>query len=429
MLNNEFEKQVKSAMLLIAQEQIPNTPHRFPSDFEERLMQQTEESDNKQIHTKITKYESVQPCGTKDTERMPRILKWGGLAASVMVALTVGALVLHIQRNEMQQLSSVPVETIENKTVDSNVAEISTSTQASESRQTKTTVSTVEHPVTMSLSTESTTVSEQSFSIVNETRTLPLAETAPQQKAETTTVVTAVVQEQNEQSHEQAIEAMSIGDFDLDGTFTPADCAWAFLIRTASSNAISVIEILPITNEQREQCALISFEELSRIDTSGDAQQRIESDTEYYSNADAFDRDFPLSSIEYNAVMETGGLVYTYGLFPDLDIRGYLANQSYYNNILIEQLSALNQNPPAFNMQEQEKWINLRTMIGHYIHDLQIEKNNETHETVFRSGDDQPFGDVTWEQLLAELEDAKTWKGPIRFTISRFQDREIHEST
>ena len=43
MLNNEFEKQVESAMLLIAQEQISDTPHRFPPDFEARLVQQSAE--------------------------------------------------------------------------------------------------------------------------------------------------------------------------------------------------------------------------------------------------------------------------------------------------------------------------------------------------------------------------------------------------
>ena len=79
-------------------------------------------------------------------------------------------------------------------------------------------------------------------------------------------------------------------------------------------------------------------------------------------SGDAFDLDFPLSSIEFNSIMETGRLVYTYSLFPDLDVRSYLTNQSYYNDYLIEQLPTLNQNPPANNMQEQDKWMNLKTM-------------------------------------------------------------------
>ena len=380
MLNNAFEKQVESAMLFIAQEQIPDTPHRFPADFEARLMQQTADTGIGQTHTKTVQPQPIRVHKSKSAAPVSRLLTWGSLAAGFMAAITVGAVMLHEQRDEMQQFSGIPVETVENDSGDRDAAAVSTSAQTVENSQQETTV---KQSVNRILTTESTADFVQTSAAAIETQTIPETETVPH-NAETTAVVNAM-------DHEQTAEVNAVGDFDLDGAFTPADCAWAYLIRAASENGISVIEMLPITNEQREQCTLISFEELSRIDPFGDAQQRIEFDTEFYSDADAFDRDFPLSSIEYHSVMETGRLVFTYGLFPDLDVRTYLANQSYYNNILIE--------------------------------------NNETHEPVYRNSDDSPFEDVTWEQLLAELEDAKTWKGPIRFTTYPFQDREMREST
>lgn len=418
MLNKQFEEQLEAAMLCIAQEQIHDTPHRFPPDFEMRLMQRCGESEKAWIHTKAI--QSVPSRRHKAAERMPRLLTWGSLAAGVTVMLSIGAFMLHEQKNEMQ-LSSAQIEEVEIITMHSEAATASTDAPATKTEQTET-VCTVGQEMLMNSANETTSFPVQSSVTVNETQRLSDTEAASLQKQDTTDTVTTIVSE-------KAIEAKAVGDFDLDGVFSPADCAWASLIRSASVNAPSVIDMLPLTNEQLQQCALISFEDLSRIDPTGDAQQRIEFDTEYYSDADAFDLDFPLSSIEFNSIMETGRLVYTYSLFPDLDVRSYLTNQSYYNDYLIEQLPTLNQNPPANNMQEQDKWMNLKTMICHYIVDLAIEKNNETHEVTFRPGDDQPFGDVTWEQLLAELEDAKTWKGPIQFRISRTQDHDMHEST
>ncbi len=60
MLNNEFEKQVESAMLLIAQEQISDTPHRFPPDFEARLVQQSADTGIGQTHTKTAQPQPIR---------------------------------------------------------------------------------------------------------------------------------------------------------------------------------------------------------------------------------------------------------------------------------------------------------------------------------------------------------------------------------
>ena len=99
MLNNEFEKQVESAMLLIAQEQIPDTPHRFPPDFEARLVQQFADTGIRQTHTKTA--QPIRVHKSKTADHVSRLLTWGSLAAGVMAAVTVGAVMLHEQRNEL----------------------------------------------------------------------------------------------------------------------------------------------------------------------------------------------------------------------------------------------------------------------------------------------------------------------------------------
>lgn len=101
MLNNEFEKQVESAMLLIAQEQIPDTPHRFPPDFEARLIQQTADTGIEQTHMKTAQPQPIREHKSRSADFVSRLLTWGSLAAGVMAAVTVGAVMLHEQRDEL----------------------------------------------------------------------------------------------------------------------------------------------------------------------------------------------------------------------------------------------------------------------------------------------------------------------------------------
>ena len=426
MLNNEFEKQVESALLFIAQEQIPDTPHRFPSDFEAKLVQKATESGRGKTLTTTIQTHPAQPSRSTPVDRMPRILTWGSLAAGIMVAFTVGAVVLHVQQNEMQQLSSFPVETIEYEAAATSQTERSSNDSHIENTQTNTVTTIYEQNshADLNVAEQTTFFSEngETGAAMTTNATNRTQEVATNALQVTETQDTETVDTISNSEQDSIPEEIFVGDFDLDGCFTPADCAWAYLIRQASQS-IPVIDMLPLTDNQREQCALISYEELSRIDPNGDAQQRMEPDTEFYTSADTFEQEIPLSSLEYAAVMETGRLAYTFKLFPNLNVQEYLNRQSYYNNYIVEKLPDLQNDPPALNMQEQEKWITLRNMSAHYIHDLQIEKNNDTHEVIFKAGDDQLFGDVTWEQLLAALEEAKSWKGCVQFTLTAFQDQ------
>lgn len=181
MLNNEFEKQVESAMLLIAQEQIPDTPHRFPPDFEARLIQQTADTGIEQTHMKTAQPQPIRVHKSKSAGLVSRLLTWGSLAAGVMAAVTVGAVMLHEQRDEMQQLSSIPVETVENASSDRDAAAISTSTQPVENRQHETIA---EQAISSILTTESTASPAKTSVTAIETRSLPETETTASQKAD-----------------------------------------------------------------------------------------------------------------------------------------------------------------------------------------------------------------------------------------------------
>ena len=179
MLNNEFEKQVESAMLLIAQEQIPDTPHRFPPDFEARLIQQTADTGIEQTHMKTA--QPIREHKSKSAGLVSRLLTWGSLAAGVMAAVTVGAVMLHEQRDEMQQLSSIPVETVENVSSDRDAAAIFTSTPPVESRQHETIA---EQAISNILTTESAASPAKTSVTAIETRSLPETETTASQKAD-----------------------------------------------------------------------------------------------------------------------------------------------------------------------------------------------------------------------------------------------------
>ncbi len=299
MLNNEFEKQVESAMLFIAQEQIPDTPHRFSSDFEAKLMQKATESGKGKTLTSTIQPHLAQSSRPTPVDRMPRILTWGGLVAGIMVAVTVGAVVLHVQRNEMQQLSSVPVETVENITVDSDTAAISTSTQPVIINQQDTAV---EQSLTVNSVTESNSVPMQSSVTINETQ--PLLE------IETTAVVTVMNQE-------QVTEAVAVGDFDLDGAFTLADGALANLIFYYELNELT--NSYPLSSEQLQQADIIPG------DTRGGT-------------------DYPLGEQEINAINVAIRLKYEFGM-TELTVTQYLADQTYYDAYISEHTPKEWENP------------------------------------------------------------------------------------
>lgn len=147
MLNNEFEKQVESAMLLIAQEQIPDTPHRFPPDFEAWLVQQSADTGIGQTHTKTA--QPIRVHKSKSEDYVSRLLTWGSLAAGVMAAITVGAVMLHEQRDELtapknqdepaiQELlpESEPVSTVSDTTTSAVCTTVSASMTSTTSTQT-----------------------------------------------------------------------------------------------------------------------------------------------------------------------------------------------------------------------------------------------------------------------------------------------------
>ena len=295
MLNNEFEKQVESALLFIAQEQIPDTPHRFPSDFEAKLMQKATESGRGKTLTTTIQTHPAQPSRSTPVDRMPQILTWGSLAAGIMVAFTVGAVVLHVQRNEMQQLSSVPVETVENITVDSDTAAISTSTQPVVIYQQDTAV---EQSLTVYSVTESESVPMQSSATINETQ--PLLE------IETTAM-----------NQEQVTEAMAVGDFDLDGAFTLADGALANLIFYYELNELT--DSYPLSSEQLQQADIIPG------DTRGGT-------------------DYPLGEQEFNAINATVRLKYEFGM-TELTVIQYLADQTNYDAYIREHTPKEWENP------------------------------------------------------------------------------------
>lgn len=183
MLNKQFEEQLEAAMLCIAQEQIHDTPHRFPPDFEMRLMQKCGESEKAWIHTK-----AMQPVPSrrhKAAERMPRLLTWGSLAAGVTVMLSIGAFMLHEQKNEM--------------TAPRNQEKPEIQEQHPESGTTiaLTTAATTDKPVTTALShltsitLKQTTVSDTSFTAQTNPEkltTMYTAEPSSVQTADETTI-------------------------------------------------------------------------------------------------------------------------------------------------------------------------------------------------------------------------------------------------
>lgn len=295
MLNNEFEKQVESAMLLIAQEQIPDTPHRFPPDFEARLIQQTADTGIEQTHMKTA--QPIRVHKSKSADHVSRLLTWGSLAAGVMAAITVGAVMLHEQRDEMQQLSSIPVETVENVSSDRDAAAISTSTQPVENRQQETIV---KQSINSILTTESTASPAKTSVTAIETQTIPETETVPH-NAETTAVVTAMTQE-------QTAEVTAVGDFDLDGAFTLADGALANLIYFYEINELT--DRYPLSSEQLQQADIIPG------DTRGGT-------------------DYPLGEQEMNAINATIRLKYEFGM-TGLTVTQFLADQTYYYTYMSE---------------------------------------------------------------------------------------------
>ena len=181
MLNKQFEEQLEAAMLCIAQEQIHDTPHRFPPDFEMRLMQRCGESEKAWIHTKAM--QSVPSRRHKAAERMPRLLTWGNFAAGVTVMLSIGAFMLHEQKNEMQ-LSSAQIEEVEIITMHSEAATASTDAPATITEQTET-VCTVGQEMLMNSANETTSFPVQSSVTVNETQRLSDTEAATLQNTHT----------------------------------------------------------------------------------------------------------------------------------------------------------------------------------------------------------------------------------------------------
>lgn len=306
MLNNEFEKQVESAMLLIAQEQIPDTPHRFPPDFEARLIQQTADTGIEQTHMKTAQPQPIREHKSKSADHVSRLLTWGSLAAGVMAAITVGAVMLHEQRGEMQQLSSIPVETVENVSSDRDAAAISTTTPPVESRQHETIA---EQAISNILTTESTASPAKTSATAIETQPIPETETVPH-NAETTAVVTAMNQE-------QTAEVNAVGDFDLDGAFTLADGALANLIFYYELNELT--DRYPLSSEQLQQADIIPG------DTRGGT-------------------DYPLGEQEYNAINAAIRLKYEFGM-TGLTVTQYLADQTYYYTYMSEHTPKEWENP------------------------------------------------------------------------------------
>lgn len=299
MLNNEFEKQVESAMLLIAQEQIPDTPHRFPPDFEARLIQQTADTGIGQTHMKTAQPQTIRVHKSKSAGLVSRLLTWGSLAAGVMAAVTVGAVMLHEQRDEMQQLSSIPVETVENVSSDRDAAAISTTTPPVESRQHETIA---EQAISNILTTESTASPAKTSATAIETQPIPETETVPH-NAETTAVVTAMNQE-------QTAEVNAVGDFDLDGAFTLADGALANLIFYYELNELT--DRYPLSSEQLQQADIIPG------DTRGGT-------------------DYPLGEQEYNAINAAIKLKYEFGM-TGITVMQYLADQTSYDTYISEHM-------------------------------------------------------------------------------------------
>lgn len=306
MLNNEFEKQVESAMLLIAQEQIPDTPHRFPPDFEARLIQQTADTGIEQTHMKTAQPQTIRVHKSKSAGLVSRLLTWGSLAAGVMAAVTVGAVMLHEQRGEMQQLSSIPVETVENVSSDRDAAAISTSTPPVESRQHETIA---EQAISNILTTESTASPAKTSATAIETQTIPETETVPH-NAETTAVVTAMNQE-------QTAEVNAVGDFDLDGAFTLADGALAHLIFYYELNELT--DRYPLSSEQLQQADIIPG------DTRGGT-------------------DYPLGEQEMNAINAAIRLKYEFGM-TGITVMQYLADQTNYDAYIHEHMPKEWENP------------------------------------------------------------------------------------
>ena len=92
-----------------------------------------------------------------------------------------------------------------------------------------------------------------------------------------------------------------IGDLDLDGSFTPADCLWAELIFSAELDSVS--DTLPLSDAQLRQCELI---------------------------ADDFRS--PVGEAEYNAFQRIAQLIVQCETAANLNVREYLSQQAYYDD-------------------------------------------------------------------------------------------------
>ena len=120
MNSNKFEQQILQAVLEIAQERITDTPHQFPPDFEARLVKKEGVSEQT-IKAAATESVPLYKAGLSKHIRKPKhdikttkFLVWGGLAASILIAVTVTTL-LRPEQIETEQSTLIPIEAIDSE--------------------------------------------------------------------------------------------------------------------------------------------------------------------------------------------------------------------------------------------------------------------------------------------------------------------------
>lgn len=250
MNDKEFDEIMQLVVSELAEERIPHQQHAFPPDFESRLIWQADEAghsareqnqerkDKPLLHTEKPAHSALR----KKPEILPaRMSIFGGMAAGILIALTVGAVCLH-NDGEMIQSSEMPLEVMSSMPGDSaepaGTAANSAEERAAHTLRTVTTAAETGVPQT--------------------TQTVPIAEAAaatPSDESEPQHTAPAETEPQQTAPAESAPQPPALvyemGDVDMDGQITYVDAALVALDVAYHSGAAGEWEdYTPLTAEQ-----------------------------------------------------------------------------------------------------------------------------------------------------------------------------------